>query len=69
MIVLENIGDCQFESKEYELEQVLEAYKNVLEESQNPSSPSIVHIHIKLGKVYEKMKLFDWAIKTYQYAL
>jgi len=27
------IGDCHFESKEYELENVIDAYKNVLEES------------------------------------
>jgi len=31
--ILEYIGDCQYYSKEYELEQVLEAYKQVLEES------------------------------------
>ena len=54
--ILELIGDCQFESKEYELEYVLDSYFLVLEESKNPSDISMVHIHIKLGKVLEKMK-------------
>lgn len=53
------MGDCLFECKDLKYEPALEAYKNVLEESQNPSDPSLVHIHIKIGRVYEKMKLID----------
>jgi len=64
--VLEKIGDCYFEEKEYELEKVLEAYYQVLEEHQNPNDISLIHIYIKIGKAYEKMRLFERAIKSYQ---
>ena len=67
--ILEKIGDCHFESKDYELEKVLDAYNAVLEESKNPLDQSHVHIYIKIGRAFEKMKLFDRAIKTYSQAL
>ena len=67
--ILEKIGDCHFESKDYELEKVLDAYKSVLEESKDPLDIAHSHIYIKLGKAYEKMKLFDRAIKMYTQAL
>lgn len=69
LLVLEYMADCLFESKDLKYEPALEAYKTVLEESQNPSDPGLVHIHIKIGRVYEKMKLIDRAIKTFQYAI
>lgn len=67
--ILEMIGDCHFESKDYELERVIDAYKTILEELSNPKDTAFVHIYIKMGRAYEKMKLFDRAIKIYSQAL